>query len=156
MTRHGLKLFFGASGLGASSLGAAGGILKIASSAGTLSSTLVMVSFCCRCRLYSALNRERKDDSTDFFVVADRRFDHLLGSTHRAFSFFLDLKVRIRIEIHDLHVAILEADLQLERVGSLELLFAEKFNLMPFALIVDQRPIDVGILLNLFCLRRPT
>src|SRR6185503_8115961 len=61
----------------------------------------------------------------------------------------LELDVVVRIDINVTHIAVLKRELQLVSGSAFDILFAEQLDGVPFGFVVDQRAVDVGLLLKI-------
>src|SRR5207342_1365069 len=87
---------------------------------------------------------EREVHAIDFFVFAQVGRLHLLLAAHHAMVDDADLEELVRVEIDHAAVAVLEGHAQLVRIGAVDVLGAEVFDLFAFLLRIQQRAGDVG------------
>ncbi|MBK8069875.1 MAG: hypothetical protein IPK27_20345 [Rhodanobacteraceae bacterium] len=93
--------------------------------------------------LRAGFHRERQVDAANLLVVAEFGFHLGLDPTALALVHHQDLEEVVRIQITVLHVAVLQADLQLVRLGAVDILGAEVLHLVPLGLPVDQRAVEI-------------
>jgi hypothetical protein len=87
-------------------------------------------------------DREREIHAVDLFVVAVVLDGFHLRAAHRALRHPADLEPVIRIEVEILDVAVLARHLELVRIGAVDVLGAEVFELAAGRLPVEQRTAD--------------